>query len=214
MRKCFYLTLLEMMLVIAILAVFGGVLALKIDRVIREQRFTSEAHQVVDQLRLAQNLMLIFHTNVHVHIMENTELRVLDCWLTFDTPLPGHWGQDLQRVHHFKMIKEINFWDPNETTVTKSEDPTIPPQIIPDRFNELTIAFLSGGSKMSKNILLLATAKKEQDPGALESWVCLQGYPAPITLLSKNPEDNCLIKEQPSDAQLTQQTFEEIYDAS
>ena len=63
--KCF-ITLLESLIVISILAIAAGVIGFSVNRALREQHFKTEVELVVDYLRLAQNLMLIMNADVHV----------------------------------------------------------------------------------------------------------------------------------------------------
>ena len=61
-----YITFVEMMIVLTVMILTLGLIGLNINRLVVEQRFKSEAALVVDQLRLAQDLMLILNTDAIV----------------------------------------------------------------------------------------------------------------------------------------------------
>lgn len=167
-----YITLLELLLVLAIMGIIAGFIGINASRAVREQRFRSEVEIIVDQLRLAQNLMLIFNSNVSVkfvgHKDEGIEYR-----MEFDTPLPKNWSQELNRPHEkLTTVKQINFEDKLEfedmVKVVEIKD-------------GISVKFLSGGSRMSRGLMRISTNERDDIQGALTRYVILMGYPAPIT---------------------------------
>ena len=60
------MTLLEIMIVIAVIAIATGVIGLGVNKAVVNQQFQTELSILVDELRLAQNLMLILGTDVHL----------------------------------------------------------------------------------------------------------------------------------------------------
>jgi type II secretory pathway pseudopilin PulG len=203
------MTLFELLIVIAILSLMAGVIGVQVNKAFREQRFRAEVSQVTGHLRLAQNIMLIFNANVRLRFWTSDEEDAFKYKLIFDTPLPGHWGEEIQRTHTLKEIHFINYWDPTLTPTSHEAPQEEPPQITPDTPKELTLAFLSGGAKMSRHILWLSTSEKRGMPGILERWICLPGYPKPIELLSKEPDKWCLTRDETFERQLTLHTIEE-----
>lgn len=192
-----YLTLVEMLIVIGLLTLIAGVVGIKVNKILHEQRFRSEVSQIVDQLRLAQDLMLIFDSNVHLKFNHTDE--GLEYGITFDNPLPNNWSHELQRPHKkLKYIRQINFPD--------------------ERFPEnrlkndgVDIQFLSGGSVMSRGLLELVSADddRKDDDSVLKRYIWLSGTPQPIY-----SEQNPLVKatdiDLGIDTRLTQITRDEI----
>ena len=61
-----FITLFEILIVMAVLAIGTMGIGFNVHRALREQHFKSEVELVVDYLRLAQNLMLIMDADVRV----------------------------------------------------------------------------------------------------------------------------------------------------
>jgi len=195
-----YLTLLELMLVIAILGIIAGFIAVNAAKAWKEQRFRTEVSLIVDQLRLAQNLMLIFNSNVQVVFLASPE--GIEYYLSFDTPLPKHWTQEINRPHEkLKTVRVVNFEDKLET-----EDNLVINQIK----NGISVKFLSGGSKMSRGIMRISTSEEDNVPNIITRYVCLPGYPAPITSQGEFPMECSSDDLQAFEKQLTMRTKEEV----
>lgn len=191
-----FLTLIEMIIVIGILSLVAGVIGVQVNKVLNEQRFRTEVSQVVDQLRLAQDLMLIYDSNVHFKIIPHEDGFVYG--ITFDNPVPKNWAQELQRPHKkLKYIGFINFHD------EKFPENNLKP--------EGDILFLSGGSVMSRGLLILSSYddKDTDDPRNLKRFVWLPGYPQPIISVKNRPEIQTE-SEQGFDSQLSRITRDEI----
>ena len=64
-------TLLEILLVLSLIALIAGLVGISVHKMYISQRFRNEVSLVVDQLRLAQDMMLILDTDVHVIFSED-----------------------------------------------------------------------------------------------------------------------------------------------
>ncbi len=162
-------TLIELLVVISILALVGGVVAIGIGKALIDQRFRTEVSLVVDQLRLAQDLMLILGTDVHMHVEGSKDNKGIDIWLVLETKLPNNLQREVLKRHQLKTIRGFTFKDKLDDAQT-------------DGF--VDVKFLSGGMVMSKGIMRLDTLGDAQGADAtarfLESYICLAGYPRPI----------------------------------
>lgn len=186
----------EMLLVLGILSLIAGFLGVNISKMLQEQRFRTEVSQVVDQLRLAQDLMLIHDTNVQVKFVADQNTG-WEYGIAFDTPIPKGWAQELKRPHQkLKMIHYVNFHDKNRL-FDDSEH------------NEFQIQFLSGGAVMSKGVLVLASANPENGGNVLARYVWISGSPQPIVTVNKMPEEYNE-KDVTFETRLTQITHGEI----
>lgn len=199
--KRLYITLLEMLLVLAILGIFAGFFGVNIARAMREQRFNNEANLVISQLRLAQDLMLIFNSNLSLVIQSHPD--GIAYALKFDEKLPtgwNRWEKEVTRLHpKLTTIKQVNFEDQLDLSS------------VPQEANKLEVKFHSGGDKMSYGIMRLSTSAHDEDFGAITRYICLSGYPKPIYSQTERPsEDSCLGLEDAFMEQLTQKTAEEI----
>lgn len=174
-KKRFF-TLMEMLLVLGILSLIAGFLGVNISKMLQEQRFRTEVSQVMDQLRLAQDLMLIHDTNVQVKFASDKEHGCVEYGMTFDTPIPKGWAKELKRpLKKLKMIHSVSFRDMNQLFDDSEDD-------------EANIQFLSGGAVMSKGVLILRSHKSAMT-NVLKSFVWIPGSPAPLVASSKFPEE-------------------------
>jgi type II secretory pathway pseudopilin PulG len=203
--KRLYLTLLELIMVLTILGIIAGFFGINIAKALKEQRFNTEVSLVLNQLRLAQDIMLIMNTNLTLtfkaHSTEGIEYS-----LKTAVEMPKEmkfWEKEIKRSHSFlKTIKQVNFDDQLD-----KDNPT-------DAENTISVKFLSGGDKMSYGIMRLSTSKNDEDFGALTRYICLPGYPAPIVTTSERPtEETCLGGDESFSEQMTRRTYEELRNA-
>jgi type II secretory pathway pseudopilin PulG len=196
-RRC--VTLLEILIVIAILALVGGLVSIGINRAISEQRFRTEVGLVVDQLRLAQDLMLILGTDVRVIFAAekgDKNAEGIRFWLELETKLSPELERELLRKHSpLKSIKGVFFKDDTE----------------PGKIN---VRFQSRGAVMSSGLMRLATTDMNPPPeSALKSYICLSGYPRHI-FSEDDPEKAAAgckaAMDSVNDPALTQDTFSRI----
>lgn len=162
-----YVTLLELIVVIAIVAMVSGVVAISVNKALVEQRFRSEVGRIVDELRLAQDLMLVLGRDVHVRFAELKDNKGNEYWIDHETALSGYIQKELSgRKRPLVTIKGVRFGD--EAHKEPGEE-------------QIDVKFFSNGAVMSKGIMRLATTDKEPLPeGALQAYICLPGYPMPI----------------------------------
>jgi type II secretory pathway pseudopilin PulG len=194
-----FLTFMEMMVVLAIISLIGGVVAINVSKAMTDQRFRSEVAAVVNQLRLAQNLMLILDQDVSVKFTDDDPNKKIDYWLEMQCPAIRGWDKELtRRPPPLKTIRVVEF----------EADSNLPN----GKEGELELKFMSGGTVMSRGILRLSTARDANQKGALERYVCLQGSPAPISSsMGEVPDVSCLEElNGEREAQMTHVTQQEI----
>lgn len=159
-KPCF--TLLELLIVLFIIS-FGILLTgVKVKEVYQEQRFLSEAQQVLSYFSMAQDLMLIMDTDVRVQFAPDKTTEQLQCWLEVEKPIEGPWMRMLERKLLLSAIRSLEF----EGNSVKN----------------LTLQFSIG--RMSKGKLVLfeeeqdkaGRAEKKQRQFEIE----LVGYPRPM----------------------------------
>lgn len=168
MRKKRCLTILEVLIVIVVLATVLGVIGISVNKALVDQRFRTELSTLVDELRLAQNLMLILGTDITVKFKELPDKKGIEYWIETETELPKSIATEiLKRRHQIKTIRGIFFEDKIKHAVKKGS---------------LDLLFLSHGNVMSKGIMRLATSDKDDPPsGTLQAYIPLVGYPHPIS---------------------------------
>lgn len=181
-----FVTLIETMIALAILGIVASVIGLNVSKAMQEQRFRTEVALVVEQLRLAQNLMLILNEDVRVHFKEvDNEIQY---GLSFQCPLKSGWDKELTRKPTpLKSIRTVAFKGVGEEKGLRS----------------LTLKFFSSGMVMSSGTLTLSTAKGF---GASDTrYVNLPGHPHPIVAITNEEAAlNQQLKALRSDDQLTQ----------
>lgn len=176
MEKCKNLkfTLVELLLVISILLMVAGMVGYNIRRAFFEQRFRAEVATVVDTLRLAQDLMLLLNSDVHV-LFADDPAGGIRYWIEVEKPLAASWDRELKRKRpNLKAIHLVELDD--RVSAIKVKD-------------KLDIMFLSGGSVMSKGVLRLFTSDEKDREGVLKNYICLMGYPKPIESSSTEIKD-------------------------
>lgn len=104
MKRC--VTLIELLVVIAILAMAAGAIGINIKRAVYEQRFLTEVGTVVDQLRTAQELMLLAKAEVKVDFHAHEE--GIEMELICDEEIPKGWDQLLKKKILLRYIHEVH----------------------------------------------------------------------------------------------------------
>jgi len=161
-----FVTLIEMLLVLVILSLVAGVIGINIAKAVVEQRFRSEVYLVADQIRLAQDLMLI--ADVDVNLLFVVKEKGIEYYLTTSKDLPGNWKQEIDRSHKYlTTIKAVEFDDQLK---------------LPKISGSIDIKFYSKGGVMSSGALRLATAASGIDKDILEKFIILPGYPTPVSI--------------------------------
>lgn len=194
-----HFTLLEIMIVLTILSVIGGLIVINVNKALNEQRFRTEVSLVVDELRLAQDLMLILGTDIHFKVSEAKDSKEIIYWLEFDYPLPKPWEHELKRKHKgLRTIHLVDFHDQLAHEKTKGQ---------------FDVRFMSGGMVMSRGVVLLSESSENPPPqNALTRYIVLPGHPSPIFSQSEKPGEIAYspTSTKESDEQLTHYTRDEI----
>lgn len=202
MRNCLYhtriikkrfVTLVELLIVIFVLAIAIGVIGFNINRALREQHFKTEVDLVVDYLRLAQNLMLMMNADAHVVFKASEDgksnLMSLEVDGNLNDPLLKVVTKKPKKLEHIYLIE---FYDLNKT----HNEP-----------GKVDVKFISKGSVMSKGVMHLSTNEKNDTKGAIERFICLPGYPKPLYSTNKEKEDPACNEEKQADFDLRLTTF-------
>lgn len=190
------ITLLELLIVMGILALISGIVAISINKALIDQRFRSEVDLIVNELRLAQDLMLILGTDVHLNFSEAKDGAGIEYWIKLETILPKNVQKEVLRKR--KPLKTIHGVFLEDQLVTEIKE------------KHIDVKFLSNGAVMSKGIMLLSTSDKEsQQQGALNRYICLAGYPRPIQSsdTKEGAEKLCYAFEEGLDDRLTTDTI-------
>lgn len=160
-------TLLELLVVIAILALVSGAVAISVNKALVDQKFRTEVGMVVDEFRLAQDLMIVLGRDVFVKFSVKEGGKAIVMELEHETALPSHLQNAVKgRKNILTTIKGVFLEDQLEGDVKKGE---------------IKVKFYSRGAVMSKGVMRLATSDQDNPPaGTLQSYICLPGYPMHI----------------------------------
>ncbi len=188
-----FITLLELLIVISVLALSIGVIGFNINRALREQHFKTEVELVVDYLRLAQNLMLIMNADTHVifKAAETGKSNVMSLEVdgNLNDPLLKVVTEKPKRLDYIYLIE---FYDQNKT----HNEPGM-----------VDVKFISKGSVMSKGVMRLSTNENSNEKGAIERFICMPGYPKPIYSTNKKEDDPACQEQKQLDFDLRLTTF-------
>lgn len=198
-----FVTLLEILIVIAILALVGGLVSIGVNKALMDQRFNSEVSLVVDQLRLAQDLMLIMGTDVRLTFTSekgDKNSTGLKYKLELETKIPPEIERELFRPHdNLKAIGGVFFGGDKDGELGK-----------------ITVKFQSRGAVMSSGLMRLSTSGLDNPPdGTPQSYICLSGYPRHIFSEGDGEKASAKCKsaiESVTDTALTQDTFSKLAD--
>lgn len=188
-----YVTLVEILIVLAIVISLSGIFGISIYRAKKEQQFKSEVELIVNQLRFAQELMLIFRGDVILKLTKvNDHQAALQ--LEFEVKLPAPWKDELsKKTHILNTIKGFHFQDQNPLASDDSKD-------------ELKMYFLSNGAFMSRGLIRLTDTQNEQQ-ASMARYIYLSGYPKAITSSMTPPAEET----RDEGSRLTQRIKEEIH---
>ncbi len=161
-----FVTLVEMLIVISILLIMSGVIGINVRRLIIEQRFDTEVSLVVDELRLAQDLLLILRQDNRVIFKKVPNEAGIQFSLLLDKLLPNNWNREIIRKRPpLTAIKKMTFQD----------------NVVSDQSNgPIEIKFQSGGSVVSSGVLMISSSEQEHEEGAMVRYICFPGFPSPI----------------------------------
>ena len=166
-------------------------------RALEEQRFRTEVSLVVDYFQLAQDLMLILGTDVHVKFGKSRQKKGLEYWIEVDDGLSKDWNRIIHLPRYLVATHSISFRDELELAT----DP-----------GTLDIRFLSGGTVMSRGVFRLSSHQNPALPAAINRAICLHGYPHPImSVLDDRKGSPCLEQEEFNfDEKLTKEMMMEV----
>lgn len=192
-----FMTLLEIMIVIAILFGLGGIVAVNLKETLVKQRFKNEVGVVVDYLRFAQNLMLVMGKDVHVYFEETPEKIVKMSLEIAGKPVEEQkWIVLSKKPVFFKYIRYAGFND---------QSPMYNPNSA-----KIDIKFMSRGFAMSKSVLILSTAENQQST-SLTQFIALVGYPKHLVpQTTPSQYDNDQETDSSLDQSLTALTYKEM----
>ncbi|CUI15739.1 hypothetical protein PNK_0101 [Candidatus Protochlamydia naegleriophila] len=153
-----HFTLLELLIVLLILSLGIALTGVKLKEAYEEQRFFSECGQVIDQLRMAQELMLVLDSDVEVRLAIDPETKQVTSNLAVEKPLNDAWVKLIERKLSFSAIRSYKFDD--------------------NQANPLVVRFSLGN--MSKGKLVLSAAEHSRTGELWQETIDLIGYPSPI----------------------------------
>lgn len=197
-RRC-PVTLLEILIVIAILAMAAGIVSIGVSRSLVDQRFRNEVGMIVEELRLAQDLMLVLGTDVKVKFAEDPGHDKINFWMELETKVSDSLQQEILKKHHqLKTIRGFTFRDENATEVVEGAT---------------EVRFFSKGAVMSRGIIHMATSSESRESNVLEAYIPLAGYPGPILSVDEEKKAEAIYSAYEDvnfDRSITQDTFSKL----
>jgi Tfp pilus assembly major pilin PilA len=158
-----YFTLMELLIVMAIIIMVTTVIGFNVTKAIENDRFRTGTNLMLNRLKMAQDLMLILKTDVTLKCVQNKEKKEVSCYIQVEKPLTQALEKIINANPLLNGISHITF---NDKEMNR------------DYHDNFTLNFVSGGSKMSRGFLRL-------NNGNLEELIYLPGYPNPIGSHSK-----------------------------
>lgn len=158
-----YITLIEVLVVIAIIAASAGILAVKMRDFLQEQAYLDESHQLLNQLRIAQDVMQVMNADLVVRISQDD--KGLFTSQIEPKTTPPELAKRLISTSPLKLkaIGRLEFEDQFTETVLKEN---------------FDLTFMSRGFTMNHGIIKLFP-KGTSGP---EQVIYLSGHPAPLLL--------------------------------
>ena len=162
-----HVTLIEMLIVMSIIALISGIVMVSLDKALVEQRFRNEVGKIINDLRLAQDLMMILGMDVHVKFSEQPENRGIEYKLETETKINKSLQHlMLDKPRELSTIRGVFFDDEDNDQTTEGT---------------LDIKFLSRGAVMSRGVMRLSISSVEIPVnGVLDTYIELSGQPQPI----------------------------------
>ena len=151
------------MVVLIILSMGIALTGVKLKQAYKEQKVFSDVQQVVNSLRMAQDLMLLMNADTEVILQRNRDNRSVKCQIRVEKPLSKEWEKIAEREITLSGIRSFRFGK-------REEDP-------------LRLHFTLG--RMSRGTLILSiddsvsTLSKDKNRNF---YIPLKGYPNPIAL--------------------------------
>ncbi|CCB87513.1 prepilin-type N-terminal cleavage/methylation domain-containing protein [Parachlamydia acanthamoebae] len=188
-KRLSFFTLVEMLIVLAILSIVTVAIGININNALEEQRFRTEVETVVNELRFAQDLMLVLQADVTVKFSQGDD--GINFTLETESQATKNWMNEILRVQpKLKTIRGVSFRDELDLPVTEGA---------------ISIHFLSKGSVMSRGILRLSNSS---DAVNVPSWalvrvINLHGYPHPIVSSAPSASDPIFLPNTETSTKLT-----------
>lgn len=157
-----YITLIEVMIVMTLLAVLGGITAISISRAVQQERYNAGVAQVVNRLQLAQDIMLIARGDVQVSLVPDP--AGLWCRVDVAQALVPILQRIADRTGIITGIGGFSWIPAGGSAVIDSP---------------VSLNFQSAGSRLSRGELRLSSAGIN-DPNARQSYILLTGLAEPI----------------------------------
>lgn len=164
-KRKIHFTLIELLIVLAIIALATGVIGFSASKAIQNERFRSGTNLILDKLQLAQNIMLILKTDAYVTFKHDESKRQVLCFIQVEKQLTPALAKIVNLHPEISGICNVTFVD-KETNRQHERD--------------FTLHFISGGTKMSRGYLQLHSGDK-----TLEQIIYLPGFPHPLGSNSK-----------------------------
>lgn len=180
-----HFTLLEMLLVFALVLMTAGVIGYHVRQAYQKSKFDGEVSTVVNQLRLAQDLMIVLDGDIHLKFKAQSD--GIEYWMESEKELPNEWAYLMKPKDPKKPNKRL------KTIRLVGLDPS-------QESAELDLCFLSGGTHMSKGLLTLSNDSNPQSDTALKRYIHLSGSPQPIVDVKDPPQKESAAKlDDPAD---------------
>lgn len=159
-----FLTLVEMLIVITLLAIAASVIGFNSAKMIREQHFRTGTEVILDKLQMAQNIMLIFKCETQVVLERKPGSGGLVCKIAVNKELPS--GLE-EAVNLSPVIPGIDSFFFEDEQRIRYED-------------KVALPFSSMHLRIPFGTLFLFGSKE------LKRDIYLPGYPSPIGSSTKN----------------------------
>lgn len=172
-----YLTLIEMLIVIAVLSFVGSLVAFGIHAARQKQLFLSEAEEVLKAARMAQDLLLILDADTALKFKADED--GIFYWISVEGGKADPFMRNLNKKRQLKSIHIVEFDD----GMADREE------------GQLSLKFLSSGSSLPKGILRISTALSSKEDSALSRYIAFSGYPSYIRSVSTLEEARAIIEE-------------------
>jgi type II secretory pathway pseudopilin PulG len=158
-----YITLLELLIVFSLLSIAAGAIAYNIRGFFRSQSSYAEMDRFVEQLRNAQNAMMLLNIDSEVKI--STDTRGVSVEWVPKSPISQMASRLFKPQETYHYLTDISFQDAFKDLVLK------------DNFS---LSFLSKGFLMNRGVLKLQADKEVR-------YLLMPGYPWPFHLSLYKP---------------------------
>lgn len=151
-----YVTLIEVMIVMSLLAILAGVTGISIRRAVLEERYHAGVAELAGRLQMAQDIMLIVRSDVSVRL--NQQPDGLLCHLETTQPLLPVLQRIITRSGVIRGINSFTWTPVDGRSVTNQP---------------VTLNFKSSGPQASRGELKVSA-------GAVDNYILLSGFAEPI----------------------------------